>query len=339
MKQLLHRSLLSVEKIIDRFRRPRRAEDPVIENYYGYANGREVVLRGRVLERTEAWESLKSDSAWRNFRGMASYWFTREIPHLKVFGEIEGVPFETTSDDEGYYQVTLPTNLPQDRPWITQETWLEGSGERFIGLTHLPGERAKRLIISDIDDTVIETGAQQLWQMIKTTLLKNQHTRSVFPGVEDFYKALIGPAENPLFYVTSSPWNLRAFLHAVLELREIPKGPTFMTDWGLDETKLLKDGHGTHKLGAIVQLLDFYPDLPAILIGDSGEKDPEIYSEIVSRFGKRIEAIYIRDVSSDERDREVAALAAACAESGVPLLLERDSKVAAADARERGFIE
>lgn len=340
MRQLLHRIFLMVEKIIVRIRRRGEVEGAVIENYDGYANRDTVILRGRVLEESKAWEFRESDSGWRNFRGITRYWFTREIPNATIHGEVAGEKFTTSTNEEGYFRVELPlpTPITQKERFITFRSWLAGSDRCFEGLVQVIPESAERIIISDIDDTVMETGARQLWQMLKTTLFKNIHTRSVFPGVATFYQSLLAHDRNPLFYVTSSPWNLRAFLQQVFELRKVPRGPSFMTDWGLDRQKFLKEGHGKHKLRAIRHILTFHDDLPCLLIGDSGEKDPEIYRSIVEEFPGRVQAVYIRDVSDKARDQKVLDLGRACSKDGVPFLLVDSTAKAAQDARERKFI-
>ena len=67
-------------------------------------------------------------------------------------------------------------------------------------------------MISDIDDTIVRTGATSLLMMLRVVLLSNAHTRLPFQGVAAFYGALArgasGQDSNPLFYVSSSPWNL-----------------------------------------------------------------------------------------------------------------------------------
>ncbi|YCM45652.1 phosphatase domain-containing protein [Verrucomicrobiaceae bacterium 227] len=342
MRRFLHRLALKLEKIWDRWFPPSLDDGrkAMIENYDGFANDSRVVLRGRVLKCSKEWEFTESDSAWKNFRGITRYWLTREVQNAPIFGEIIGQKFETISDEEGYFSIEIPRppSLNGNDRWVTMETWLKPGGERFQGRVQVAGPDAQRLIISDIDDTVMETGAQKLWQMLKTTLLKNIHTRSVFPGVSQLYSDLTAGGKNPLYYVTSSPWNLRAFLQKIFELRGIPRGPAFMTDWGLDENKFFKDGHGHHKLRAIENILTFHPTLPCILIGDSGEKDPEIYSEIVKDFPERVEVIYIRDVSNKVRDEKIRELARSCALAGVPLLLVESTLEAAKDALKRKFI-
>src|SRR5690606_9535554 len=91
--------------------------------------------------------------------------------------------------------------------------------------------------------------------------------------------------------------------------------------------------HEAHKLAHIERILAAYPRLPFILIGDSGQRDPEIYCRVVDAFPGRICAVYIRDVlSSSAREAEVAALAEHVRRSGPELLLVKDTDAAARHA-------
>ncbi len=76
-----------------------------------------------------------------------------------------------------------------------------------------------------------------------------------------------------------------------------------------------------------------------MLIGDSGQHDPEIYADVVERWPDRIAAIYIRDVTSDaDRDRAVRLLLRTLAEHDVPAVLGASTLSAATDAASRGLI-
>jgi phosphatidate phosphatase APP1 len=207
----------------------------------------------------------------------------------------------------------------------------------------IPTAEAKFGIISDIDDTVMQTHATQLLQMARTVFLGNARTRLPFPGVAAFYRALqAGTAEipyNPLFYVSSSPWNLYDLLLEFFILQDIPLAPLFLRDWGISRSELLPTGHKGHKLTIIQQLLDFYPSLPFILIGDSGQEDPEIYHHIIQQNPKRILATYIRNVLTDpERDASIAALAQEAADAGSALILDKDTHIMAQHAAANGWI-
>ena len=76
-----------------------------------------------------------------------------------------------------------------------------------------------------------------------------------------------------------------------------------------------------------------------MLIGDSGQEDPEIYRRAVARFPHRIRAVYIRDMSHDARDAEVRALASEVRRLGVEMRLVSDSAAAAEHAAGIGLID
>ena len=75
-----------------------------------------------------------------------------------------------------------------------------------------------------------------------------------------------------------------------------------------------------------------YPDLPFVLMGDSGQQDPELYTRLAETHPGRVRAIYIRDVSCDRRDAAVDEMADAQRAQGVPQLRVAVSVVAAASA-------
>ena len=87
----------------------------------------------------------------------------------------------------------------------------------------------------------------------------------------------------------------------------------------------------------ILSILETYPDLPFILIGDSGEKDPDIYLEIANQYPDRIKAIYLRGVESRTKIQDVRTLLENY--STTPALLVEDSEQAIQHARENGFID
>jgi phosphatidate phosphatase APP1 len=193
-------------------------------------------------------------------------------------------------------------------------------------------------VISDLDDTVVRSSATNVLKMAWIVLRNNAHTRLPFEGVATFYRALqLGPegrALNPIFYVSSSPWNIYDVLEDFLNVHGVPPGPLFLKDWS--PTVLGK--HREHKLGVIRKLLDTYEDLPFVLVGDSGEEDPEIYLQTVREYPRRIKAAYIRDVTSAERDAEVQAIADEARKLGTEVVPVPDTTAAAEHAASIGLI-
>ena len=95
----------------------------------------------------------------------------------------------------------------------------------------------------------------------------------------------------------------------------------------------------SHKESSISRILSTYPNLKFVLIGDSGEEDPEIYSEVVRRWPERVRVIYIRSVRSDpSRLAAVDRLIAEVRRTGCQLVLAPDSEFAAVHAAGEGLI-
>jgi phosphatidate phosphatase APP1 len=198
--------------------------------------------------------------------------------------------------------------------------------------------------VSDLDDTVIQSKVTSMLSAARLLLLENARTRLPFPGVAAFYRALAnvrdspnGAAVNPVFYVSSNAWNMYDVVSDFLDHQRIPRGPVLLRDWDLSRALLRNTDHKTRH---IHEILETYPALPFILVGDSGQEDPEIYSEVVRAYPGRILAIYIRDVSRHaERSRAIGDLARSVAESGSMLLLAEDTLAAAKHAAEQGWID
>ena len=71
----------------------------------------------------------------------------------------------------------------------------------------VPSHAAAFGVISDVDDTILETGVQRVGRMIRQTFTGSALTRTPFPGAAELYRDL-ADGINPVFYVSSSPWNL-----------------------------------------------------------------------------------------------------------------------------------
>jgi phosphatidate phosphatase APP1 len=327
--------------------RPPRA--PRIAAYRGYAHGRDAFVSGRVVTDRASRPVRPGDPWWRNLAGTLRRMESDELPGVSVRIRLAGAEHTAVTDEEGYFRAWLQL----DEPLPTGAIWHEGALEvvaprmdpPVTAATHvlLPPPSATFGVISDLDDTVIRTDATSLVRMLRATLLENVHTRLPFEGVAAFYRALhdgaSGSEGNPVFYVSSSPWNLYDLLVEFLALRGIPLGPVMLRDWGLAPGSLPR-AHGPHKRTHITQILSFYPNLPFILIGDSGQEDPEIYRDVVAAHPDRIRAIYIRNVSRDPlRRTSMEELAHEVREKGSILVIAEDTHDAARHAAEHGWID
>jgi phosphatidate phosphatase APP1 len=290
------------------------------------------------------------DTLWKNLHNTYKRISSVEVAGAKLKVKFSDTELEFFSDEDGYFElpVKLKNPLPQEELWHHPLIELMESPFPFVQPLHAraevmtPPSTAKFGIISDIDDTVLTTHAQSLLKSAYMTFMKNAYSRLPFQGVSEFYHALqkgiSGAEENPIFYVSSSPWNLYDLLVDFLEINKIPKGPLFLKDYGFTHNKLFTESHGVHKPKQIRNILNAYPHLNFILIGDSGQHDPEIYAEVIKEFPGRILASYIRDVSVDERDIEVKNISDGILHHKVEMILAENSYSAAEHAASKGFI-
>jgi len=315
--------------------------------YRGYATRTQVFISGRVLANRWAAALTERESLWRNLLNTYRQFETDEVPNVPVVVRFEGQELTAPTDAEGYYHLELPRIKQSNETWLTAEARCKVRGAE-VSATHeivAPTSEAEFGVISDLDDTVIETNMTSLVTAAKLTFIGNAKTRKPLEGVAALYASLgsggAGRPVNPIFYVSSSPWNLYDLLCDFMALNEIPKGPIFLRDWGIDRTKFIKPRGHRDKLERALKIMGDFPELPFVLVGDSGQQDAGLYAEAATLHPDRIKAIYIRDVdpaTATQRDDHVRAHIKTAAQHGVPMLLAPDSQAMAHHAAELGLI-
>ena len=207
------------------------------------------------------------------------------------------------------------------------------------GEVMLPNSTAKYGIISDIDDTILHTAVLSMTRMLYLTLFKNAHSREQVPGAAAFIQALrVGrdqAEQHPVFYVSNGPWNLYDMLTEFMQVNNFVKGPLSLRDFGRHKNEDAVT-YRLHKRDSVARIIKTYPNLQFILMGDSAEKDLDIYTEIATNYPGRVAAIFIRMVRSTKR--KVAVLKKAALEEKVPIILFTDYDQAVKHALEMGLI-
>jgi phosphatidate phosphatase APP1 len=310
-----------------------------------WANGR-MLVQGRALRDDKIAAAAPTDTRWHNLIATLRRADADPMPHATVRVRVGTSSQEFVADDEGFFGGWMPAENPErsDDEWVLARAELaEDPAVHSVGRALAPVARPELLVISDIDDTVLQSKVTNLLLAVQTIAFGNARTRLPFPGVAAFYQALRrgpgGEATNPLFYVSSSPWNLYDVIKQFLEIQEIPPGPIMLRDLDLGLDTLSSRHHHTHKREMIRRVLSTYVESPVILIGDSAQQDPEIYREVVSEYSGRIKAVYIRNVTmNDERSRAIQILAEEIVKAGSSLVLADDTLAAARHAAEHGFI-
>ena len=324
-----------------------------VRPYRGFGTSERVWLYGRVLVDRHLEAATEGDSLWKNFRMSYKRFASVEIPGAAVRLSMGDASEIVATDGEGYYDAAIdirgadPTRLWHNID-IEYLTPINPRRDRLttIGEVQIPAAGSPFGVISDVDDTIIRTEATSALTMMRLTLFHNAYMRKPFSGVSAFYRALQAGPDNSaavhFFYVSSSPWNLYDLLVDVFDLQDLPRGTFFLRDLGLDETRFIASRHEDHKLAQIARVMAAYPDMQFVLIGDSGQKDPEIYRKVVMSFPGRVKVIYIRDVKPEitsRRDVEVHRIAEEVSAHGVEMVPVRDTLEAAHHAANLGLID
>lgn len=155
-------------------------------------------------------------------------------------------------------------------------------------------------VISDIDDTVKVTGVGNRRQLLESSLVK---PFTAVPGMARRYQRWA--AEGAAFhFVSSTPWQLHAPLAVFLAEAGFPPATIDLKVLSFNDPTLLDllASPAESKPPRIAALLDAFPRRSFVLVGDSGEKDPEIYADIARRRPGRIALILIRNVTGARAD-------------------------------------
>lgn len=337
-----------------------------IQPYFGYRSRERLVIAARALRAAKP--GFEKGGRWQATRTMLTQFASREAVNVLVTLEVGGpdgllLRHEQRTDAEGYVRFDLRLepewDLPPDPAWeVVALRWTNREGPQCVeGHVLAPGSNARLAVISDIDDTIIETGITGGFRAIarnwRRILAELPEDRIAAPGADAFYGALGGgqllpagerrpgtriPATHrPFFYVSSSPWNLFSYLVAFMRSKNLPLGPLMLRDWGFDRATLGSSSHGAHKLASIEEILAMYQDLRFALIGDDTQGDLPAYAAAVRQHRGRVAAVFIRTSAGEKLGPEEVHARAEIEAAGVPLWLGESYAIGEQFLRAIGF--
>lgn len=277
------------------------AETNQIVVYDSYGSAERVVVEGRVVEFKAASAAAANDGWFSNLRRTVSAMMNSEKEKVDLTVSLPGVSLAATTDEEGYFSVVAsPKALPPG--WQTVAATTGAKGVTGTGRMLLVSPANTHGVISDIDDTVVVSDVLDKKKLLENTFLQNPLQRKTFPGTADFYKRLLAanPEPNgvPMFYLSASPRQLAASITAFLDHNQFPQGALIAKRISGDAKDPLLDQE-KYKLAKIAAIFAAVPWVKFTLVGDDGEKDPEIYRAIQEKFPTRVANIYIRNVNPD----------------------------------------
>ncbi len=298
---------------------------------YGYkdANGWNINLRGWVHEHRREVNKLLgelrecSEAEMSNFRSRTADLLdddkTNEEVVIKFDSDPDDKPYPLSSNkSDGIVKLNLvltdekAKQLRGNQPANVWLTYRAASPEHTgLGRVRLIEPGSGESLVSDIDDTIKITEIPAGNEIVLQNTFCHDFKPVLDPGDPGMAKRYKDFGDIPIHYVSGGPERLFGPLYDYLitagnfpegtfHLRFFPKASSFegvstlinSVTSPLDETY-------KHKLHEITILMDRFPERKFILVGDSGEVDPEVYNEIRKGRPKQIKEIIIRDVIND----------------------------------------
>lgn len=320
----------------------------LITAYRSYGTPHRIYLKGRVLDNIPL-ETIAKHSFLQTVKHSFMQFDTHEVADVRIKFTIGSLELYTSSDRKGYFlidellAVDIST-LADPEGWIAYDlcpVLSSGDPLNYQGEFLIPEKAADFGIISDIDDTILTTGVTSFlkWEVLRNSLFVNAYRRTPLTGAAGLYRKLHrgkdNAEKNPVFYLSNSPWNMYHYLQSFLDHNGFPKGPILLRSF----SSFFQRATGPekpHKQKEIINLLEAYPSLKFVLIGDSGEHDATIYTEIAAQFPHRILCIYLRTVNHKRRMRYVRSIVDNF--NATPVLLVETSDQAEQHAKSQGYI-
>jgi hypothetical protein len=185
-----------------------------------------------------------------------------------------------------------------DADRIPFRTVLESGDARvFDGVVHL-AEETGWSVVSDVDDTIKISQVRDRQALVRHTFCRPFEP---VPGMADVYRAWAGAARARFHYVSASPWPLYPALGAFARASGLPDGTWHLKPFRWKDQSVLElfAKPDVHKAGVIEPLVRRFPRRRFVLVGDSGERDPEIYGALARRYPGHIARVLIRDVTGE----------------------------------------
>jgi phosphatidate phosphatase APP1 len=216
---------------------------------------------------------------------------TAQVPiTVFFFNKEKSTSKSVTTDDSGHFNLRAALDFVPDQVRVLASEKL--SAVEDVIITDHKGVS----LISDIDDTIkhsaIGSGAREIF---KNTFIRELSDLTI-QGVKEWYSTLANMGVK-LHYVSNSPWQLYPLLKSYFSMAGLPPGSFHLKQYsgmlqGIFEPAAEK------KRGSLDRIMHDFPERKFILVGDSGEADLEVYTDVVLEYPDRILGVFIRDVTT-----------------------------------------
>ena len=171
-----------------------------------------------------------------------------------------------------------------------------GDTREFRGTALLLGDTGLS-VISDVDDTIKVSHVRDRQALLRKTFYE---PFQAVDGMAAVYRRWASDGAS-FHYVSASPWQLYEPLAEFTATNGFPAGSWHMKQFRVKDGSFLAllDSPEKYKPAVIEPMLRQFPKRRFFLVGDSGERDPEIYGALARKFPQQVHRIFIRDVTGE----------------------------------------
>jgi phosphatidate phosphatase APP1 len=270
---------------------------------------------GHVFKRLYDYDYQKKN--FKNATSIINQFRIKTIKNYDIYLKFGNHEIHSKTLDDGYFKFCIPIEKEFDFGWMEYEVSIKHKSEIITAKGSFIRPHEGNLgIISDIDDTFLISHTRNVFKKIYILLFKNVNDRKVFEGVVPHYQALSSAGrnnkdeQNAFFYVSSSEWNLYNFIVKFTKIHQLPRAVILLKDIKRGVTDFFISGRGNHnhKFDKIKHVLEFYPNLKYVLLGDDSQHDPFLYEQICKIFPVTVKAVYIRQTGKHQKEKTKAVL-------------------------------
>ncbi|WKL42995.1 App1 family protein [Flavobacterium sp. ZE23DGlu08] len=290
---------------------------PILKLYRGYANEQELIVMGHVFKPTTIQEYNFQKKNLKNATSVIKMFQIKTQANADVYLEHNNAKIHTKTLIDGYFKFCVPLDQNTNYGWIDYEVSIVYKNESITTRdSYIRPHKGNLGIISDIDDTFLVSHTLNPLKKLYVLLFKNVNKRKIYEDVVTHYQALSTAGRenkeefNAFFYVSSSEWNLYRFITKFTEIHQLPKAVLLLKDIKTSLTDFFLTGRGNHnhKFDKIKHILEFYPNLEYVLLGDDSQHDPFLYEAICKIFPVTVKAVYIRQTGTSKKEKVTTVL-------------------------------
>jgi phosphatidate phosphatase APP1 len=239
-------------------------------------------IAGRVLEEQHGRHGPKAVRTARTLAGS-------NLPGVEVEVRFLGRTVRAVSGHDGEFEAVVEAAPGDPFPPGTHQAAVSARGASAQASIRVIAPDAPLLVVTDFDDTVAVTQVTSTHHLLAATFLQDAETQPAVAGMAALLRCLAARGA-PVAFVSGTPVQLAPRMARFLERNGFPPAALYLRNLGTGTLRGYKEP-------VLERLADRFPQARLVLLGDTGERDPEIYAAFARAHPGRVARAYLRQAT------------------------------------------